>query len=414
MAEEQTHDARPMGGRDPHETHRVASSLELLFDLTFVVAYGVAGDQLASAIHHHHTGAGLLGFAFAVFAITWAWIFFTWFASAYDTDDAPFRLLTMVQMVGVLILSLGLPRMFESVEAGGHIDNRVMVIGYIVMRVPMVFQWLRAARQDPGRASLARTMVATILVAQAGWCVLAVADTSVGVFIAGALVLVLVELAGPVLAERRHGGTPWHAHHIAERYGLLVIVTLGEGILGTAIALRELVEDGWTADIAVLGLAGVALVFGVWWAYFAIPFGAFTHAHRERSFGWGYGHLPVFGGLVAIGAGLHVAAYELTNGEPGNESIVTTATVVWSLAIPTAVVLLGTLLLYAQLTRTFDRLHVVLAAGSVAVLAIGVGMGLAGAPMIWCVAVLALAPWVMVIGYETIGRSHQEQLLARL
>lgn len=403
-----------MGGRDPHEAHRVASPLELLFDLTFVVAYGVAGDQLASAVHHHRTGAGLLGFAFAVFAITWAWIFFTWFASAYDTDDAPFRLLTMVQMVGVLVLSLGLPQMFESIDAGGHIDNRVMVIGYVIMRIPMVFQWLRAGRQDPARRALARTMVASILLAQVGWCVLAVADTSVSVFVVAALVLALVELVGPVMAERRHGGTPWHAHHIAERYSLLVIVTLGEGILGTAIALRELVKDGWTADIAVLGLAGVALVFGVWWAYFAIPFGAFTHAHRERSFGWGYGHLPIFGGLVAIGAGLHVAAYELANGEPGNEHVVTTAAVVWSLAIPSAVVLLGTLLLYAQLTRTFDRFHLLIAAATVVVLAIGVVMGLAGAPMIWCVAVIALAPWVMVVGYETVGHRHQEQLLADL
>lgn len=403
-----------MGGRDPHEAHRVASPLELLFDLTFVVAYGVAGDQLASAVHHHRTGAGLLGFAFAVFAITWAWIFFTWFASAYDTDDAPFRLLTMVQMVGVLVLSLGLPQMFESIDSGGHIDNRVMVIGYVIMRIPMVFQWLRAGRQDPARRALARTMVASILLAQVGWCVLAVADTSVSVFVVAALVLALVELVGPVMAERRHGGTPWHAHHIAERYSLLVIVTLGEGILGTAIALRELVKDGWTADIAVLGLAGVALVFGVWWAYFAIPFGAFTHAHRERSFGWGYGHLPIFGGLVAIGAGLHVAAYELANGEPGNEHVVTTAAVVWSLAIPSAVVLLGTLLLYAQLTRTFDRFHLLIAAATVVVLAIGVVMGLAGAPMIWCVAVIALAPWVMVVGYETVGHRHQEQLLADL
>ena len=56
-----------------------------------------------------------------------------WFASAYDTDDWAFRLLTMVQMAGVLIFALGLPEMFTSIDRGDQIDNRVMVAGYVVM-----------------------------------------------------------------------------------------------------------------------------------------------------------------------------------------------------------------------------------------------------------------------------------------
>jgi low temperature requirement protein LtrA len=92
-----------------------------------------------------------------MFAICWAWINFSWFASAYDTDDWAFRLLTMVQMAGVLILALGLPEMFESVHAGDHIDNWVMVAGYVVMRVAMVGQWLRVMREDPARRPCAMT-----------------------------------------------------------------------------------------------------------------------------------------------------------------------------------------------------------------------------------------------------------------
>jgi len=70
---------------------------------------------------------GVLGFAFATFAVTWAWINFSWFASAYDTDDWVYRLTTMVQMVGVIVLALGLPRMFASLEHGEHVDNGVIV-----------------------------------------------------------------------------------------------------------------------------------------------------------------------------------------------------------------------------------------------------------------------------------------------
>jgi low temperature requirement protein LtrA len=57
-------------------------------------------------------------FGLATFAICWAWINFSWFASAYDTDDWAFGLATMVQIVGVIILALGLPQVFRSIDQG--------------------------------------------------------------------------------------------------------------------------------------------------------------------------------------------------------------------------------------------------------------------------------------------------------
>ena len=57
----------------------------------------------------------------------------------------------MLQMVGVLVLALGIPQVFSSIAGGAHVDNRVLVAGYVVMRVAMVIQWLRAAKQDPDR-----------------------------------------------------------------------------------------------------------------------------------------------------------------------------------------------------------------------------------------------------------------------
>jgi low temperature requirement protein LtrA len=107
---ERSHRIVRMLGRDPGESHRAATPLELLFDLTFVVAFGVAGNELAHFLAEDHIAAGVGGFVFAVFAISWAWINFSWFASAYDTDDWLFRLLTMVQMVGVLITAAATSR----------------------------------------------------------------------------------------------------------------------------------------------------------------------------------------------------------------------------------------------------------------------------------------------------------------
>ena len=69
--------------------------------------------------------------------------------------------------------------------------------------------------------------------------------------------------------------------------------------------------EGWTVETALVGLAGVALAFGMWWMYFVIPSGELLHHHRNRSFGWGYGHLPLFASIAATGVGLHVAALHI-------------------------------------------------------------------------------------------------------
>src|SRR5690349_22874516 len=129
------HHRRRFTGRDPEESDRASTPLELLYDLTIVVAFGTAADELAHFIAADHVPAGVAGFVFASFAVSWAWLNYSWFASAYDTDDWVFRLATMVQMVGVIVLSLGLPDMFDSLDHGHTVDNDVMVAGYVLMRV---------------------------------------------------------------------------------------------------------------------------------------------------------------------------------------------------------------------------------------------------------------------------------------
>jgi low temperature requirement protein LtrA len=401
-----------MSGRDPHEQHRVATPLELLFDLTFVVAFGAAGNELAHALAAGHVASGLVAFGLAMFGTCWAWINFSWFASAYDTDDWAFRLLTMVQMAGVLIFALGLPEMFESVDHGGRVDSLVIVAGYVVMRVAMVGQWLRAMRQDPGRRDCARTYVITLVVSQAGWVALAIAGPSVGTFFMLALALLLVEIAGPVIAESRRGGTPWHPHHIAERYGLLVIITLGEAILGTVAAMSTHVHDpaiGWTTDAVVVLAAGVGLTFGMWWTYFAIPWTDILHHHRERSFFWGYGHLLIFSGIVGAGAALHVAQYYLE----GQSHLDATGTVL-TVVVPVAVFIGMLYLMYAVSMRAADAFHLTLLAGTVATLVAAVVLAHRGVPLPWCLVVVALAPVVTVVGYEAIGHRHLQDHLSKL
>lgn len=212
-----THRRRRLVGRDPDEAGRSATPLELLYDLVFIVAFGQAADELAHYLAVGHLATGVVGFAGAVLAITWAWGNYTWFASAYDEDDWACRVATMVQMVGVIVVALGIPDLFASIDGAGGPGLTVVGMGYVVMRVPLAWQWLRASRHDPARRAAALSYFWTIAVAQAGWTALVLVDLPGPATVVGAAGLLVVEIAGPVLAQRHKGGIPWHADHVAER-----------------------------------------------------------------------------------------------------------------------------------------------------------------------------------------------------
>jgi low temperature requirement protein LtrA len=407
-AAELNHHVARMGGRDPHEFHRVSSPLELLFDLTFAIAFGLGAAQLAHALAEGHFATGLTGFGFACFAICWAWINFSWFASAYDTDDWIFRLVTMVQMIGVLILAIGLPTMFASIEHGAHLDNSIMVAGYVVMRVAMIFQWLRAAGQDPNRRRACLTYAVSITIAQIGWIVMIFLDFSVLASLGVVIVLSGVEMTGPWFAERMAGGTPWHAHHIAERYGLLTLIALGEGVVGTVATVSAVIQSqGWTIDAGLVCVAGTGLTFGLWWVYDILPAAEILSNHRRRSFIWGYGHMVIFAAIVATGAGLHVAAYYIEH----KAHIGSVATVL-TVALPVSTYLLSIYATYAYLVRRVDPLHYGLIAATAVVVVLSVGAAMAGLDMAYCLIILMFAPVVTIVGYEVSGHRHQAEALA--
>ena len=386
----------------------MSTPLELLFDLTFVLAYGSAANELAHFLAKGHVAAGIGGFAFANLAISWAWINFAWFASAYDTDDWLFRLTTMVQMVGVLILALGLPVMFESLEHG-VLDNRVMVLGYVIMRVPMIAQWARAARHDPERRRNSQIRIASIIVSQIAWCLLLLVRDHMQLMFALATIPLVIELGAPILAERRFGETPWHPHHIAERYGLLVIIALGEGLVGTMATLAAIVGPngpGWSLDVALVGLAGTSMTLGMWWVYFVIPSTPLLAAHRDRSIGWGYGHMLLFAATVGVGAGLHVAAFTIEH----HSSLSVPATLLCT-AIPLGLYVASLFGLYWGLTRSSSAADGWMLLGTGVVLAIAIVLASVGVSLAWSLAVLALAPWLTVVGYEVFGYRHTEKMI---
>ncbi len=403
------HRLRRMAGRNPGEEHRAATPLELLFDLTLVVAFAQAGNEAAHLIAEGHVVSAIWAFAFVMFAVIWAWINFSWFASAFDTDDWFYRVTTMVQMVGVLILALGIHAVFESIDEGEKLDNTVVVAGYVVMRVAMLAQWIRVAVQDPAHRKVALGYAITLAIGQVGWTATLFIDVPLGAIVPVLALLYGIEMIGPLLAERRDGGTPWHPHHIAERYGLLVIITLGEGILGTIAAVAALVDKvGWSSEAVLVTVAGVGLTFGLWWNYFIIPSAEILEKHRHRSWGWGYGHIPLFAATAAIGAGIHVAAYVVEG-----DAVIGVVGAVLATAVPAAIATLVYFALYSFLIRGFDPFHVALFLGTIAVLGVAVLLAANGLSLGWSLIVVMLAPVVTIIGFEALGHRHLAAALER-
>ena len=149
------------------------------------------------------------------------------------------------------------------------------------------------------------------------------------------LVLVLAELAVPVVAERRHT-TPWHPHHITERYGLFTLIVLGESLLASANAIIEAVHaDEKLGPLISLSALTLVVTAALWWIYFWPPH------HRAitslaSSLRYGYVHYFVFAAAGAFSAGVEVLIDVQTDHAPLTERAAS-----FAVSIPVALFVLG-------------------------------------------------------------------------
>ncbi|WP_440408653.1 low temperature requirement protein A [Neorhizobium petrolearium] len=358
---------RPLRPRDPEEHHRAATPLELFFDLVSVIAIASAAAGLHHAISENHASEGVITFLIAFFAIWWAWMNFTWFSSAYDNDDVVYRLLTMILMAGSLTMAAGIQFLFTAAP-----DLTMVIFGYVVMRIAMVVLWLRAAYHDPvGRKTNLAYAIGIFLV-QIYWVIyLTTQSVSTGLGQALWVVGALLELAVPTIAEPLSGNTPWHRHHIIERYGLLNIIVLGETLLAGSIALRQFAGE-LNLMLVHTALSALVIVFALWWAYFARQEHLGSHT-LSRALQWGYGHFFIFASGAAVGGGFAALVDIITH-----HSDVPLLVGDYAVAIPVAIY-------YASLWFVRDRFacrgfsrYALLIFGLLGLVAPAIGLGLEG------------------------------------
>ncbi len=345
---------------DPEEDHRASTPLELFVDLCFVVAVA----QSAGSLHHElvagHIGGGVVGFLMAFFGAWWAWMNFTWFASAHDANDVPYKLLTLVQITGVLVYAAAVPQTVED-----HVFT-LAVVGYVIMRLALVTQWVRVARHFPELRRRCMRYAVGITLVQLLWLVVIATPKAWTPYLF--FTLAGCEMLIPMWAERAaRGGRYWrlfHPEHIEERYGLFTIIVLGESVLSATVGIQEVAAEGIvSASLITVAACGLLVTYGAWWVYFEHP--GHLRPTPALAIRWGFLHVIVFTSLAALGAGLHVAA-EAVVGEASER------TGSLAVAIPVAGYLLGIVTLMMATHHVPSPVYVVpKVVGAVVVVVVG-------------------------------------------
>jgi low temperature requirement protein LtrA len=290
---------------------RTATRLELFYDLAFVLFVARCADVLAS----DESPVGGLEFVALLSIGWWSWASTALYANRFDTDDTVFRVLTLAGMGGVVAMA-------ASVDDLGGTGGLWFAAGYVAVRVALVLGYLRAWRHVPKARSSIRPYLLGHSIGGACW-VASLAVPAPGRYVLWAVGLA-VDLAGPTLAARRKGGAPLHVEHLPERFGLFVILVLGESVAAVVTGLHD---GGWTAEVAGAALLGLVVAACLWWVYFDLAGGAAKRELVEEHDETGgdtrqgvhdvylYLHLPIAVSLAAVAVGLEYAV--LHAGEDG-------------------------------------------------------------------------------------------------
>lgn len=291
----------PLVARGDDE-HRSTTSLELLYDLVFVVAIANLAHAFTHEFLHGKDILQLLtSYLFVFFAIWLPWTSYTWFASAYDTEDAQFKFVSFVQMVGVSVIAAGVDNAFK------YDDFILMLIGYIILRIPQIILWLKVALDDKETRISSLKQAFGIFIIQIFWILVIIFYPNFYLF----LILALFELLIPHISKScliNNDDIKYNPVHIEERFGLLTIIVLGEMVLASVGAIEELYKH-FSIDILTSLIGSMILMFSMWWLYFDLSL-ADKLKDQKVAFLWSVGHYFIFASVAVIGA-LLSAYFEL-------------------------------------------------------------------------------------------------------
>ncbi|MCB0130435.1 MAG: low temperature requirement protein A [Caldilineaceae bacterium] len=271
-----------------HEARKI-SWLELFYDLVYVATLIQLGDLLSSDV----SLMGFLRFALLFIPIWWTWTGITFYSNRFIVDDLLHRVLIFAQIMAVAVLGLSAKGAFGDL----HVQ---FTLAYVAVRVIMILLYVRVAFSTPKASQLARRYAVGFSIAAAIWLISAFVPMpyALGFWILG----MLVDFASPLNGQSRvlNRALPIDVHHMMERYGIFIIIVLGESFVKVLSSISGSQLNG---ALGTFALFAMVVIGGLWWLYFDdiadVPLGPTTGA----AYIWIYSHLPLSIALTSFGVG---------------------------------------------------------------------------------------------------------------
>jgi low temperature requirement protein LtrA len=316
--------------------HRHATWLELFFDLVFVV--GVA--ELSHELVRDTSATGFLHFVILFVPVWWAWVGFTFYATRFESDDSLYRLLWLIAMLASAAMAVNVHDAFDGAAAA-------FAVSYAAVRTVLVVLYLIGRRREPAARDLSTYLALAFSIGAGFWYASAFVGEPLRFWLWGAGIA--VEGLAPLLGNRILLRTTVHPWHLPERFGLFMIIVLGESIAGVVAGTAD---TDWHVNSAVVASAAFVAAASLWWSYFDFVawsgrYGLLSSERRgvlARDI-YSYGHFPVVVGLTLFGAGTELAIIETPHGS-------LTSGTRWALCGGVALYLISISLIYTGMTRS--------------------------------------------------------------
>lgn len=295
---------RPALRRDEDfEQNRAVGSLELFFDLVFVVVI----SRLAHHLLGHHDPADVTRFAVQFLAVFWVWNGFTFYIERFESDGLENRLLAFVAILPVAGLAVFAEEGLEETYVG-------FAVSYLLARAVNQISWARAGYHVRVFRAVSLRFHAGYAVAAA--IVVASFTTEGGLRVALFSLAVLVEIATPWFTVGQQSALPHlSTSKFPERFSLLTIIVLGESVVGVIVGLSELRErEVLGVSGVVAGALGLAVGFSLWWIYFDFVARRAPRPVFLTALIWVYLHLPALTAITATGVGVSLVVADTAAG----------------------------------------------------------------------------------------------------
>ena len=276
------------------EEERV-TALELFFDLVFVLAL----TQCTALMAATPTWEGLVQALLVLAVLWWSWGGYAWLTSVVDPEEGAVRIAIFAAMAAFLVAALAVPNAFGD-------DALVFACAYGLVRVAHIWLFAIASREDPGLRQSVTMLGGSTAISVA----LLVAASFTDGLEQGALWALALTLDVGVPLLFRSSGWRLMPAHFAERFGLIVIIALGESIVAIGVGANTVVDAG----VIAAAVLGVALAAALWWLYFDVIAWLAVRRLSQASPGkeqnelardaYGILHFPIVAGIVLAAFGL--------------------------------------------------------------------------------------------------------------